>query len=315
MADEPVKIDLADLMMAMESTDPVFGDIDSYLNLKTGEIITKSDELDFDYLEEQLDGEDFDEDPDNYRYIPCMESGEGYGDMEDFISLIRNDTIKNKLFKAINKKKPFRNFKDTLAAYPDQEILWFEFKENRMKERVKEWLEEEGIQYILIEREHKSVVEQIHEKEVQQQNALEEFLENVQRQSHVLGVLLTGSLVRDERMGGDVDILLFIDQDESTDMNSIAKIKRRVDSKYRIYLDVYVIGRKGEFLGNICFRNTCPTNSIDCRVAECGNIKYLRRFYDFQWDWRKISEDDVKYLYIKQGYDAHFFTRIFGDIR
>ena len=53
-------------------------------------------------------------------------------DIDDFIT-------------AINRKKPFRNFKDALFEFPEIEEKWFKFYSDEMTEILKEWLENEGI--------------------------------------------------------------------------------------------------------------------------------------------------------------------------
>jgi hypothetical protein len=47
---------------------------------------------------------------------------------------------------AIQGKGAFRRFKDTLARSPSEEQRWYAFQEERLRARVREWLEEEELE-------------------------------------------------------------------------------------------------------------------------------------------------------------------------
>ena len=52
-------------------------------------------------------------------------------------------TISSELLEvAINGKGAFRRFKDVLLNYPEERERWFQFKDDRMKERALEWLDD-----------------------------------------------------------------------------------------------------------------------------------------------------------------------------
>lgn len=116
-----------------------------YLDLKTGEIIFVSDFMDREEIkeiEEKLDA-GFGE---RYIVIPKIEPGEGYEDMEDFIETVQDEGLKEKLYIAIDGRGAFRRFKNVLLNYPGERERWFKFKDARMRERVKEWLDAKGIE-------------------------------------------------------------------------------------------------------------------------------------------------------------------------
>jgi hypothetical protein len=83
-----------------------------------------------------------------YISIPRSESTESYGDMEEFITMVEDEHLVELLEVAINGKGAFRRFKDVLANYPAERERWFHFKDNRIRERVLEWLKDEGIELI-----------------------------------------------------------------------------------------------------------------------------------------------------------------------
>ena len=115
-----------------------------YLDVETGEILFISD-----YMEEkerdELGDNRVDEDRDRYEPIPRAESHEGYEDMEDFIDTVEDDHLAELLEVAIRDKGAFRRFKDVLERYPEEREIWVSFKDDRLKERALEWLDDIGI--------------------------------------------------------------------------------------------------------------------------------------------------------------------------
>ena len=70
-----------------------------------------------------------------------------YKDMVLFADSINNDEIRNKLYKALNGKGAFSRFKKEIAYLGIRE-KWFLFRDERLKEKVKQWLEDNEIEYI-----------------------------------------------------------------------------------------------------------------------------------------------------------------------
>lgn len=148
MPSRKVSVDLADLCAA-------FGecrvDYRYYLDLEAGELIHVSDEF-MDYEErEKLDemvekglGE-------RYIAIPEASSEEDYEDMVDFVDRVEDMALKEKLCIALDGSGCFRRFKDVLLGYPKERERWFRFKDAKLRERVKEWLEGEEIEIVRME--------------------------------------------------------------------------------------------------------------------------------------------------------------------
>ncbi len=174
---EPVmrhlKIDLSELELAFEGG---FEMISYYLDLDTGEVISVSEEergyletIYESYYDEQTQIVDWEgafenehvpdwqrellQDADRVEAglgvtiiaIPSESSSEGYHDMEAFIDTVRNPHLKERLERAINRRGPFRNFKDVLLDYPSERERWFQFKREPSAARILEWLEEHDI--------------------------------------------------------------------------------------------------------------------------------------------------------------------------
>ncbi len=137
MGKKALNIDLAELCEAMEDN---YYEHEYFLDLETGEILFISEYMDDEEtvrLRERLE-EDFD----RYERIPGTGSQEGYEDMADFIDTVANERLAELLAVAINGKGAFRRFKDVLLGYPAERERWFRFKDDRMRERAIEWLDD-----------------------------------------------------------------------------------------------------------------------------------------------------------------------------
>jgi hypothetical protein len=139
-----VKADLSELIDAFENCRVGY---EYFLDLRTGEVFYISDEwMDSDEIEEI--GKRLESEPERYLSIPTDSSREGYQDMVAFTEEVEDENLKEKLWIALDGKGAFRRFKDVIAGYPDERERWFEFKENRVKQRVMEWLEENELELI-----------------------------------------------------------------------------------------------------------------------------------------------------------------------
>lgn len=169
-----LKVDLEEVALAFEQFSL---EIKHYLDTETGQVVSISDEMrrELEDIYEEIGDEgeypqafsealQRSEMPDwmkegvqaayqvecgygtRYLRIPQADSREGYHDMEDFIGTVRNERLREKLEVAIQGQGAFRRFKDVLASAPDERERWFAFKDERVRRRVLEWLEAEGIE-------------------------------------------------------------------------------------------------------------------------------------------------------------------------
>jgi len=135
-----LKIDLDQLCEALEDSSY---EHDYYLDMETGEII---------FLSEYMEDKDskrlkvrIEKDFGRYEYIPTAESYEGHRDMRDFVATVDDEHVAELLEVAINGRGAFRRFKDVLLNYPEERERWFRFKDDRMEERARDWLDSAGI--------------------------------------------------------------------------------------------------------------------------------------------------------------------------
>ena len=116
-----------------------------YYNKRTGEIKTI---LDFDSwmgADEELweeDQKEVDENREDYLEFEGMSSHEAFKLMADFAESIDNSKLREKLVNALNRSKPFRNFKWQIDNSGEFRQVWFDFKKKRYIEWVKDQLEQ-----------------------------------------------------------------------------------------------------------------------------------------------------------------------------
>lgn len=131
-------IDLDELCWALNSRDPL-GLGSHWLNLETGEVRFVSEDLAPDEA-----GED-PRDDDRWLRVDPIPSSVGFRIMEDFVEQCADARLARVLAHALQQRKPFRRFKDTLAAHPAQREAWFAFESEVMAAIARRWCEDHGI--------------------------------------------------------------------------------------------------------------------------------------------------------------------------
>ena len=114
-----------------------------YINRDTGDIKTTPD-FDNGYADEELWADvlkELEENWDKYIQIEKMESHESFDLMADFADSVDSRELRDSLINALNKKHPFRNFKWVVDNSGPYRQKWFDFKNQRLIEWVKDQLE------------------------------------------------------------------------------------------------------------------------------------------------------------------------------
>ena len=111
-----------------------------YYNKKTDEIVAI---LDFDQnpgADEEV-WQDLINEVENhfedYFLFEQMSSSEGYQVIIEFVNEIEDESLRERLVLALEKKHPFRNFKDEIDFNGDYREMWFKFKSDKYIEYVK----------------------------------------------------------------------------------------------------------------------------------------------------------------------------------
>ncbi len=133
-----VALDWVELEGALENNSP---ELHSFLNTVTGDVIRI-----FDGAENaEIRLRQAESSPD-YLYIEPISSREQYRWMEEFIEIVEDPTLKDKLNIAIDGKGAFRRFKDVLVGYPAERERWFGKRAEKLRNHIANWLSEKKIE-------------------------------------------------------------------------------------------------------------------------------------------------------------------------
>lgn len=150
----PLRIDRGDFLLALQSSD-----LENYLDLTSGMVIPIFEDGFLDDFDDDLE-DDFEAagdridvagQPERYRRIDTVPSYQGFRWMEDFAFSQEDDRLREELLLALDRKRPFRSFKDALLGHPEARERWFAFEEGRLLEVAREWLAGEGIEAELVD--------------------------------------------------------------------------------------------------------------------------------------------------------------------
>jgi ribosomal protein S27E len=126
-------IDFEELVEAFEESDVMHH---FFIDTKNNELIYINEDLDEDAAEQLEKMED-----DRYLMIPPRLPQDNFLIMELFVyEKIQDDTIAEKFDQALERKKPFRNFKDLLLDYPSLREQWFIYHHEHLKNETINWL-------------------------------------------------------------------------------------------------------------------------------------------------------------------------------
>jgi hypothetical protein len=112
-----------------------------YFNKETFKIITIPGEDD--YMEDEFkelfkdELKELKRHKNKYIEIENMDSSDSFKIMEGFVYGIEDDKIKERFLRAINRPKPFTNFRYELDFHDELKDAWYKFKEQRTIEWVK----------------------------------------------------------------------------------------------------------------------------------------------------------------------------------
>lgn len=98
-----------------------------YLNLRTGEVVTT--DIDSDDLED-----------DRHAPINRIESYESFRHMEEFTAELPEGEAHAEIEQSLLRRKPFRQFENTLSHFPEEQKAWLAYKDDAMGRLVAHWL-------------------------------------------------------------------------------------------------------------------------------------------------------------------------------
>jgi len=152
-----IQVKLKDII---EEVEVQMEDSRSLLNIKTGEIVivtsedlvAAEDQEPFDHLpewerENRKIAIDVMENFENYVELPTKYNLNEYKIMEDFCLSVSDSRMQDSLLKAIRGKGAFRRFKDKIVSF-DIEDQWYSYQNERFKQIVIKWCQNNQLNYI-----------------------------------------------------------------------------------------------------------------------------------------------------------------------
>lgn len=147
---------LSDIIEALESTSET---IQFYLNVKTGEVLTMSedelwstqeDELEEDYSDwddEFLNNPDALMDSEEFLPLPDVYEIDELSMMENFCDTVEDQAVRSALRAGMTKQDAFENFKSAAQQYGLAEN-WEQFRENAYRDLAIEWCASNDIPFV-----------------------------------------------------------------------------------------------------------------------------------------------------------------------
>lgn len=137
--------------------------MDCYVHIETGETISIPNEGNYD-----LEGEPFQDElrkiknnRKSYLLFEPMDSHDSFNIMSDFCYEVDDENFRDRLLTALERPKPFANFKFDLDSRPDYREKWYKYKHDAYVNYVKLMLETDSEEDIIQEDEDTDSEEEI----------------------------------------------------------------------------------------------------------------------------------------------------------
>ncbi len=127
-----------------EISDQLDSGFRAFYHKLTGEFIFVPDadkHFDMDTTAWQDELDKLDESFMEYQKIDAMESNDAFRVMADFAEQLSDHNLRDKLIQALNRNKPFREFKFVIDNSREHRQSWFDFKDKRYIEWIEEQVE------------------------------------------------------------------------------------------------------------------------------------------------------------------------------
>jgi hypothetical protein len=141
-----VPVDWDELELAFEMRSDEWA---SYLDVRTGEVrVSRIDRFGGEREDHELTDEEVEAGLADGTLVAVepLESSVDYAWMADFADAVSDARARRALQQALGGGRPFRRFKDALAAPSREREQWFAFRGERLRDAVREWLAENNIE-------------------------------------------------------------------------------------------------------------------------------------------------------------------------
>jgi hypothetical protein len=295
-----LKINLFDLEGAFETNSP---EMHHYLDTETGEVLMVTDDFrqELEQLWEEAGPKDKLEDllrkselPDWQKQaiaeaerveanfdlrvvqVPEPDAHEDFRGMVAFIATVAEPRLRDKLQRAIHGRGAFRRFKDALGSDFRERERWFQFKRERLRKHMTDWLASLDIEPLW---EQPPPLPPEPPVRAQLLEATLTFVRSAARLPGVKRIALIGSLTTPDPSPKDIDLLVTVTDD--MDLAPLAKAARQLNGRAMQTGrsrggDVFLADMGGNYLGRTCLWKECgPGIRLSCDALHCGQRHYL----------------------------------------
>jgi hypothetical protein len=295
-----MKINLSDLEGAFETSSP---ETHHYLDRETGEVLMVTDDFrqelerlwegsgPRDKLEDLLRKSDL---PDwqQKALAEAQRVEEGYGtrmvsvpepdahtdhrDIEAFITTVTEPRLREELQRATRGRGAFRRFREALGSNFRERERWFQFKHERLRKHMTDWLASLDIEPLW---EEPGPLPPEPPVRTQLLEAALSFVRSAARLTGVKRIALIGSLATPEPSPKDIDLLVTVADD--MDLAPLARAARQLNGRAMQTGrsrggDVFLADAEGTYLGRTCPWKQCgPGIRQSCDALHCGQRHYL----------------------------------------
>jgi len=149
--------------------------------------------------------------------------------------------------------------------------------------------------YILIEENKNKVLRE----------AAGDFALKASKFKSMLEIAIAGSVAGGDSYPGDLDVSIVVDSLDELD--KISKYARQMSGYYHGW-EVFLFDKNLLYLGRVCHRRECPSQSVDCYVPECGKPPHLRIHPGFKYNENIFLSSPFDILYTSFN-KSRFFAR------
>jgi hypothetical protein len=208
-----------------------------------------------------------------FTVIPRFDSPTSFEWMREFIESITDNEIRSQCTTAISRRKPFRQFRDAVAADRGVERQWDVFHAARQRETMIDWLGSIGSE--------PSNPESAMGEPLPLPNLRKIMFAEVRRFARdmdgVQRIAVIGSLTTDKEFPAGVELLVTVAG--NCNLRPLAELGRQLRGHLLTHSagsDVYLANEEGEYLGRICAWKKCrPGVRMSCHALHCGQRQYL----------------------------------------
>jgi hypothetical protein len=208
--------------------------------------------------------------------VPRSDVHEDLRDMAAFARAVPEPRLRVHLERALRGHGAFRRFREALERDFRERENWFQFKRERLRQHLTDWLTSLDIEPMWEEPPPPPPLPPVRTQLIM---ATLLFVQSASQLAGVKRIALIGSLTTPEPSPKDVDLLVTVTDD--MDLAPLAKAARQLNGRamqtgHSRGGDVFLADVAGNYLGRTCHWKQCgPGIRLSCDALHCGQRLYL----------------------------------------